>query len=214
MPANKRSERLLKKFLQTIGYPSKNTRRLFALGFIGTTGVGKSTVAILLSKKLNLYVASNDKVRRFLNKEGLPGKFPDQELLQQIAEESSRYLYKNKISHVIDADLIKFHEVAKKNAESHGAKFFLIHLVCPEEVILRRLRKRKEEIQRELKENPGSEFASQGHSLSFKKEYLERTKMHNTHPLPEYIYFTLDTSKNVDVQIDNLKQKLIEKGVL
>lgn len=214
MATNKRYKRFLEKFLHTIDYPSGNTNKLFSVGLIGTTGVGKSTIAELLSKELNLYVASNDKVRRFLNKEGLPGKFPEQKLLQYIAEESSRYLYKNKISHVIDADLVKFHGVAKKNAENYGVKFFLIHLICPENVIFERLRERKKEIRRELKKNPDSEFADQGHSLSYKKEYLERTKQHNMFPLPDYVYFTIDTSQNVDVQINKLKKKLKKESVL
>jgi len=204
---------LVEKYINQIKVDPENTKKLFAIGFIATTGVGKSTTSQKIAERLGLFVASNDEIRRFLNKEGIPGIFPDQELVQRIAEESSRYLYDNKISHVIDADLIKFHATAKKNAEEHGAKFFLLHLVCPEDVIMKHLNERDKKISELSGSSDDKGMKNVGHSLSSVKEYEERTKVHKETPLPDYIFMRIDTSLPMEPQLDELEGKLIDQGV-
>src|SRR3989304_6776326 len=160
---------LVKKYIFQINTKHHNTKRLFAIGMIGVTGVGKSYIAEILAQNLGLYIASNDRIRRFLNDEGYGEESPEQLLLQDIAEQSSKYLYDNQISHIIDADLIKFYDVAKKNARKHKAKFYLIRVICSEKLILQRLKKRKEKIQRGDVTNL---------SRVSVEEYLKRKKIH------------------------------------
>lgn len=197
-------EYYVRKFLDTIKARPVNTKKLFAIGFIGLNGVGKSFVAQKISKQLNLYVASNDKIRRFLNEQGFVGSSPNQELLQKIAEESSHYLYKNKISHIIDNDLIKFHEKARKNAEEKNAKIYIIHLVCPENIIIEKLRKRQKEISIHSNEN----FSRVG-----EEEYFKRKELHRSIPINN-IFLTIDTSKDLASQINKLVTKLKQEQVL
>lgn len=198
-------DELFEKFIKTINIPAQNTKQLFSIGLIGLTGSGKSTVAKMIGEKLNLFVGSNDSIRRFLNDEGFPGENPNQEMLQKIAEKASEFLYENKISHIIDADLIKFHENAKENAQNHKAKFYLIFVKCPEEIIFKRLEERNEKIL----QNPASNLSRVG-----KEEYLKRKKLHDELGLPEDIFFTIDNSENLSKQVDDLAAKLIEEKVL
>ncbi len=194
----KNEEKLLADFIRMINVQPGNDKKLFLLGFIGLNGVGKSYVAEKIAKRLNLYVANNDSIRRFLNKNGFEGASPAQQLVQKIAESSTKYLFENNISHIIDADLIEFFGIAQKNADEYGAKLFIIHLICPEEIILKRLEDRNLEI----KNNSTSNLSRVG-----TERYFERKKMHESMPLPK-IFFTINTSDDVDSQVDDLIEKL------
>lgn len=197
--------RLFEKFIKTIDASHGNTKKLFSIGLVGLTGSGKSTVAAAIGRKIGLYIGSNDSIRRFLNEEGFEGESPNQELLQKIAERASVYLYQNKISHIIDADLIKFHQTARKNAEKNGADFLLISVILSEEIILARLQKRNEEI----KKNPNSNLSRVG-----SKEYFRRKELHEELGLPQDIYFTFDNSQELNPQLDIFIEKLKKDGYL
>lgn len=202
MEINKK--KLIEEYLETIELNKYKTKKLFAIGFIGLIGIGKSFVAQKLEEKLGIFVAANDKIRRFLNQKGFKGDSPVQNILQEIAEATTIYLYKNRVSHIIDADLIKFHLLAKKISEENGADFFLIKLICPEEIIISRLEKRKAE----CKDNPSSNF-----SRADMDEYFRRKEMHLLSPIPE-TFFTINTSGEIDLQISELAQKLNQEGVI
>jgi dephospho-CoA kinase len=198
----------IQKYTNEISVKSGSSKKLFAIGMVGTTGSGKSFIANLLEKELGLFVTSNDEIRRFMNKNGLPGMFPDQKLLEKITEGTTKFLYKKRISHIIDADLVWAYEQAIKNAQNHKADFYLIRVVCPEKEIIKRLKKRALLLsQDKLKEA--------GYSLSGYEEYLKRTKIHNKTNIPkDKIYLEIDTSKNLKAQINILKQKLKLSGSL
>lgn len=195
---------LIEKFIRTIHVDPSNTKRLFTVGFAGLNGVGKSFVARRLSEKLGLYVASNDKIRRFLNEQGFEGASPVQDMVQKIGPASSAYLYEHKISHVIDADLYQLHQITRENARNHGANFFLVRLVCPEEIILERLERRE----REIRGNADANLSRVG-----KDEYFKRKRLHESLPIPE-TFFTIDTSGDIDSQLDLLVSKLQAENVL
>ena len=208
------SDLLLKKYIGLISGKPKNTKELFAIGFIGKIGVGKSTISQEIAKRFGLFVASNDAIRRFLNSEGIAGVSPDQELVQRIAEESTRFLFDKKISHVIDADLIKFYDVVKNKMESYGAKFYLIHLVCPEEIILRHLKERDQKIEELIKFDGISDMGKVGNSLSSTEDYLRSAKLHKEIPMPVNFFMTINTSLPVEPQLDELRNRLQREGVI
>ena len=195
---------LVEKYLQNIDVKKGKTKKLFAIGFVGLNGAGKSFVAEKLSKELGLYIASNDKIRRFLNEEGFEGASPAQKLVQNIAENSTRFLFENKSSHILDADLIEFHHIAKKNADAYSAALYIVHLVCPEKLILKRLKDRNLEV----KNSSSSNLSRVG-----AERYFERKEMHSKLPMPK-IFFTIDTSNDVDIQIESLVDKLNGEKVL
>src|SRR5689334_16810217 len=120
------NDELLAKFLASINVRPHNTKKLFVVGLVGIIGSGKSYVAGLLAQRTGLYIGNSDVIRRFLNSEGFEGEAPVQQTLQYIAEHSSGYLYQKQVSHIIDADLVKFHDTARRNALNHGALFYLV----------------------------------------------------------------------------------------
>jgi predicted kinase len=200
----KTDQQLIGEYIKTIKAKPYNTKKLFAIGFIGLNGVGKSFLAKKIAEKTGLYIASNDNIRRFLNQEGIEGASPNQNLLQKIAETSGDYVYKNKISHVIDADLVKFQEKAGKIAEQNNAKLFLIRLVCPEKIIIERLSRRQQEISHDPDSN---------NSRVDMEEYFKRKKIHEAMST-EKIFFEIDTSSDFDQQLETLIKKLKQEDVL
>lgn len=197
-------EKLVNEYIGAIVAQPSNAKKLFILGFIGLNGVGKTFISEKIAEKLGLYIASNDRIRRFLNTKGFEGASPAQHLVQEIAERSTNYLFENNISHIIDADLIEFHKTARINANKYGAKLFLIKLVCPEEIILDRLNRRS----KETEINPALNLSRVG-----AERYFERKRLHESLELPE-IFFSIDTSQGIDSQIEDLVNSLIKENVV
>ncbi|NLC30791.1 MAG: hypothetical protein GX765_01935, partial [Candidatus Moranbacteria bacterium] len=114
------------------------------------------------------------------------------------------WVYKNNISHIIDADLIKFQEKARAIAKQNGAKLFLVHLTCSEKIILERLQKR----QQEISVNPQNNLSRVG-----VEEYLKRKGIHETTTIQD-VFFKIDTGLKIDPQIEELINKLKQEKVL
>ena len=192
-------------YMKTINIIPSNTKKLFAIGMIGLPGVGKTTFAQALGKRLNIYVSCNDTIRRFLNDQGFPGHSPNQELVEFIAESKSKYLYKNGISHVLDADLGKFHKVARQIAESSGAEFYLIHLVTPDNVAIDRVNARLNAIENGDMSN---------YSRVDEEFYHARKKLHQKQGIPNSVVMTIDTSGDITSGIDKIEKLLKDNNVL
>lgn len=173
--------------------------KLIVIGMVGLTGAGKSTVSKKLSEMLGYFVLSGDHIRRFLNEEGFEGMNPEPELQGHIGGETSRYLLENKISHIIDVDLINVYEKVRTRSESHGATWVMIHVTCPEEIIFKRLKERAEE----LKKENTTELSRAGVD-----EYLKRKEVHQN-TLPSVTrHYTVDTSTNLSEQLEAIIQNL------
>lgn len=201
----KNKEELLDEYISLINSKfKKNTKELFSIGFIGINGVGKSFIAEKISEKLGLYIANNDRMRRFLDDKGFEDVNLVQELVFDMGPKLSAYLYENKISHIIDADLMQFHNITRRNAKKYKAYLCIIHLICPEEIILSRIDKRSEDILRDSSSN----FSRVG-----REEYFKRKKMHQEFALPE-VFFTIDTSLNVDEQLNIFIDKLKKEKLI
>ncbi len=200
--------------MRSIRLKSKNTKKLFVLGFLGIIGTGKTTTAYFLSEKLGLTVINTDKVKRFLNNHGYPGVIPHPELELKINQAASRFLYEKKISHIIDADLTRFYKKTEDNARPYKAELLLIRLTCPEKVLLERLKKRDEDLAGMDADNFSMENSETGWSLSGEKDFHERVELFKTIIPPEDVYFTIDTSKDLDIQAEKLEEKLKEDKYL
>ncbi len=201
---------LLEKYISTsLKITPQKTNKLFSIGFIGVNGVGKSYVAKLIAKKLGLFITQNDNVRRFLNNQGVSDvntgekNFP---IMQYISEKFSEYLYQHSISHILDQDMIKFYEPAIERAAHNNCTFLLVKLICPEEIILQRLEQRFRDI------DSGN---LQNDSRVGVDEYQKRKKIHQEILISdENIYHTIDTSLDLESQIDKLSSKLALDGYL
>lgn len=195
------SQKYIDTYLQTIPIPSQRTPKLFVLGFFGLPGSGKSTVTAALAAQLDLYVASNDQIRRWLNAQGFEGDAPVQPMVQAIAEASTVYLYEHHVSHIIDADLAKFHAKAQSYATAHDAQLFLIRLTTPEATILQRLQQRAAH-QDEL-------------SRAGVEEFRRRQQVHNEISTAPDIIGEVDTSQPLAPQLAQIVATLRDdKGVI
>lgn len=201
---DKDNHQLLLKFIDQLPVKDHNSRQLFVIGMIGLNGSGKSYLARQIADQIGLYVGSNDSIRRFLNEQGFTGDAPVQDTLQFIAEESSKYLYDHQVSHIIDADLIKFHANARRNAEAHGARFYLINVQCPEPVMRERVTTRLTDV------NAGR---SDNDSRADINEFEKRLALHNELPKP-VCDFTVMTNQDLTSQIDTIIATLRQDGVI
>jgi uncharacterized protein (DUF2164 family) len=150
-----------------------------------------------------LYVASNDVIRRFLNAQGFEGDAPVQQTLQFIAESFGIYLYEHKVSHIIDADLLKFYEAARNKAYSHGAKFYLIDIECADAVIRQRILDRGQEITAGTSDNL---------SRADIAEYERRKAIHQEVSRPS-CDFTVHTDQPLEPQLQSIITRLQGDGV-
>lgn len=197
------NEQLLAKFLELIPINEQPTKQLFVVAMIGLPGVGKTTFAKALHEKTGIYITSNDVIRRFLNKQGYPGVTPVQETAKYIAENSSKYLYEHNISHVIDGDILNFYDVARKNAMNYGARFYLVELTAPEELVRERIQERQK----------NTAEGGEVESLAGLEEFAERKQLHGRINKPN-ADFVINSEKELDPQIDDFIQLLKSEGSL
>ena len=118
--------------------PIKQENPCFGLTFIAAPGVGKSTVSKLIAEKTGLYITANDKIRRLFDSLNID-PVENRKLVEQLANDRTVYMLKNKTSMIIDANMRFFWKNAKENFNNHNAKLFFIKLDCPEDVILQRI---------------------------------------------------------------------------
>lgn len=185
----------LDEFLATITVRPHNTPRLFAIGFIGLPGTGKSTLADIIGHDLGLPVNRSDQIRRFLNLKGFPGPSPRQDIMAALAEERTLFFYSNKTSVVIDANFTEYAENSQANALDHGASLLLVRTVCSDEVAIERLRTR-------------SKSGDSGDSAVTEDQFEEIKNRVAGFPKVENSYYEVDTTLDLKSQLNGLYTKM------
>lgn len=178
--------------------PINKSKMVYGITFIGLPGVGKSTVANNLSKKLGLYVTANDKIRRLLDELGYDVEGEYRTLVESLANERTRYMLKNGVSMIIDANMNGFYEMAINNFNEFNAKLFFIKLECSEEVILDRIDKRLAN-------------SKKNYSKADRNAYFANKERFKLKPFPEDLVFaTINTEDDIDNQIDIVVNKILD----
>lgn len=173
---------------------------VYGISFIGPPGIGKSTIANLISNKLNIYVTANDKIRRILDSLGIDAS-NNQSLVEKLAYDRISYMLENSTSMIIDANCLTAYKVVEENFSHFNVPCFFIKLECSEEEILRRLDYRE------------SQFGIENNNFSraVRKDYYSYLERLKNNPFPkEKIFFTIDTEGNLDTQVDSLVKKMQE----
>lgn len=117
---------------------------MIAIIVCGLPGVGKTTFAKNLAPQIRAVILSTDKIR----KELIPSPKYDRKerkLIYDILILLAKYLSKADVNCIVDATLIKErsrHEI-KKELDPITKNFHIIECVCPENIILKRLRGRR-----------------------------------------------------------------------
>jgi predicted kinase len=110
----------------------------------GLPATGKSTVARKLAKALGAEVLRTDIIRRELMAE--PTYSEDEKaMIYSAVFLIADYLVKHDVNVIIDGTFYResYRKIPKKIAGKRGKRFFLIETRCPEDIVLRRLEKRK-----------------------------------------------------------------------
>lgn len=178
--------------------PISKSDFVYGICFVGGPGVGKSTVAKLLSKRLNVYVTANDKIRRMLDSLGIDSS-NNQPLVEKLAYDRTRYMLENNTSMIIDANFLTAYKSVEENFGKFNAKCLFVKLECSEKEILRRLDYREEQFGKD-KEN-FSRATRRDYEI-----YLEKLKR-NIFP-EEKVFFIIDTEKDLDAQLNSLVEKI------
>ncbi|MFC1723643.1 hypothetical protein ACFL0V_05875, partial [Nanoarchaeota archaeon] len=127
------------------------------------------------------------------------GRTPNPDLMFKVGMKRTQYLFEKKISHILDADSMKFVWLCNEYCAKYKYRKIFIHVKCPEELIIKRLRRREED----------PDNSSRGTI----RDYFWRKEIHKRLTLPE-IFYTVDNSKELDPQIDGVVKKLKDEGVI
>jgi predicted kinase len=110
----------------------------------GLPATGKSTVARRLAKAMGAEVLRTDIVRRELIKNPAYTE-EEKNLIYKANFLIADYLIKNDIIVIIDGTFYrdKHRRQAREIAKRRGKRFFLVETKCPEDIVLKRLEKRR-----------------------------------------------------------------------
>ena len=110
----------------------------------GLPGVGKTTVAKKLASKMNAIVLSTDKIRKeLLKKPSYSGK--EKHLIYDVMILLAKYLQNSGVSCILDATFSQneFRNEVKKKLNLPKNQVYFVECVCPEELIISRIKVRK-----------------------------------------------------------------------
>lgn len=189
-------EKIFKRVISDI--PLRKDNKVYGITFIAPQGTGKTTISRILSEKLNLYITSNDKIRRILEEFGIDPE-NESKLVNRLAEERTIYMLENKTSMIIDANMRLFYEIAMNNFNKYNSKLYFIRLQCSEEEILRRIDERSKTFA----------FDKENYSRASIENYEKYKKREKECYFPEdLVFFTIDTEKDINLQVEELVEKL------
>lgn len=111
----------------------------------GLPGVGKTTLAKELAPLIKVSILSTDKIRKELLSEPPTYTRKEKELIYNVMVFTARYLHNSRVNWILDATFNN--ERSRKEARARLGvppnQIHLVECVCPEDVVVARLRTRK-----------------------------------------------------------------------
>lgn len=178
----------------------------YVVAMVGLPGSGKSTFAAALHGTIGIYIARNDDVRRFLNRKGFDGASPIQSTVEFINNAVTDELFRRKISHIRDADIIKFHEVAAEKAAQYDIPMILVKIDCSDEILLKRAAARDQE--------RADKIVDAYQSQAGTTELQQRRAVHQQVTEPQYDYIYRSDSQPVEDGVREFCAILSSKGLI
>ncbi|MDH3696508.1 MAG: ATP-binding protein [Nitrosopumilus sp.] len=110
----------------------------------GLPGVGKSAISKKLASRLKAVVLSTDKIRKELIKNPTYNS-KEKKQIYDIMILLAKYLHEANIPCILDATFSKdsFRKQVKKKIGISGSQFQVVECICPEKLIISRLKSRK-----------------------------------------------------------------------
>ena len=128
---------LLEKFKQNFPLQKGKNENPYIILFDAYTGMGKSTVARVLTKHLEAIILNNDEVRNFLN------DYQDQSTLKdQLQKYRLEELLKNGNNCIHDSCFCHNYKTKLEYYKQLGYKYYIIRLECSDKTVEERLNKR------------------------------------------------------------------------
>ena len=181
--------------------PLTNEENVFGITFFAPPGAGKSTVSKILSEKTGLYVTANDKIRRIAEDFGIDVN-ENRQMIEQIANDRTVYMLRNKTSMIIDANMQFFWQMAMDNFKNNGAKHYFVKIDCDEETIINRIKERALNF----------ETNKENYSRAIVDDFYKYKEKSINKPIPEeLVFFTIKTNttiNEIEKQIDLLVEKI------
>ena len=179
-------EKILKDFPILVG----NKKNPYIILFDAYTGLGKSYVSNIIAQYDKSIILNNDEIRHWLN---------DYDNKSNLKEKLQRYrlelLLKNNNSCIMDSCFCHNWKDKKNYYDKLGYKYYIIRLICSDEIVYERINKRNDSFSR----------ASYNDYLWMKENvpYVDDS----------LIDYTINTEKNIEMQvIDFLNEYRLLEG--
>lgn len=202
------AEEIMNLFLEKNPIDKGVIKSPFLILLDGITGTGKSTVSRIISKKIDIVVLNNDKIRQFIYKTGFSTNWKDiQDLVKKIQYFRIEQTLKKGNNCLLDGNISNNFDSKISIIKKYNIKYYIIRLIYNRELVIDRIKNRKVDI-KSLDSINGCETIN--YSNATVDDFLRMEKEKFIIP-KEFIYFEIDTSKNIDdieKQIDKLVEKL------
>ncbi len=175
------------KFINNFPIPVGNKKEPYIIVFDAYSGQGKSYTSKIISKYDKSIILNNDEVRNWLNNYG-----NDNSVLRELQLHRLELLLQNNNSCILDSCSCHDWKNKKEYLDKLGYKYYVIRLLCSENTVKERLRNRTID---------GDNFS--------KANYNDYLWMKNNVPNIDdsLIDFTIDTEKDVELQVQNFLNK-------
>lgn len=189
-------KQIINYFLENNPIIKGSVKRPYIILFDGISGTGKSTIARIISEKLDVVVLNNDKVRQFLSRTNYikKSRYPllaSQKLVKKIQYYRIKESIKNNNICVLDGNVINGFEDYIKFFKRNNIKYYIVKIKYNRRKVIKRLYKRKFDPKTFFINGSETINYSEANIMSF--IYMEKNKRE----LPsEEIYFRIDTSKS------------------
>lgn len=178
------NKELLEKFIQRFPIPEGKSKNPYIILLDAYTGMGKSTVALEISKYESIVILNNDEVRYFLNEYDDKTKLKDK--LQKYRLEK---LLENKNNCICDSCFCHNYESKLEYYKKLGYKYYIVRLECSDETVKERLKNRT--------------LDGVNYSISDYDDYLWMKNNVKRVPL-SLVDFIINTELDLELQIKNL----------
>lgn len=190
-------EKILNKLLSEV--PINESKNVYGITFVAGPGFGKSTVANILSKKLGLLIVANDQIRRVYDELGFDNTKYEEDI-KKMAYDRTVFLLKNKTSHIVDANMQFYWQMAVDNYSKYDAKLYFVELRCNEEEILNRIKIREKDFGK-----------NDNQSRATIEDYNRYLRLKEEKGFPDnLVFFTINTDTSIE-EIEKQVDALVEK---
>jgi len=175
------------KYFSELPIHKGNKKNPYVILFDALIGMGKSTVAKVISKLDDSVILNNDEARYDLNYYG------DSTIIYELQHKRMIELLKNNNSCIIDCNFSNNRKQRLKQIYDLGYPVYVIRLECSEEIIKERILNR-------------TVVVGDNYSTALYDEYLEM-KNETTNIDDNLISFIINTEKNIEIQVEEFLNK-------